>query len=245
MRGDGRRCGEPLDALGRHALVCGCGAGRLARHNDLRDTLGAVIAQTTGDAPAKEVAVPAWSTPTATAVLDLALAGTNEFVDVTVTYPHQRGSSTSDGAAARLAEDAKRRKYPGARLVPAAWEVLGRVGEPLAAFLRRLHRGTLAERAEGMADAWGSLSAALQRGNANMIAAAARTSYRAPPAAAAAPPAAQPAAPAPPAVAAGSAASAPDAVPPVAAAAPVAGAPAERPRIVRFAADTGTRSGPY
>ena len=156
-------------------MCCPTEGGWVARHNALRDALQALVAARTGDTPAREVLVPAWRKDGEEAVLDLALADTGEFIDVTVCHPCHRGSADNDGAAARAAEERQRARYPGGRLVPAALETHGRAGEPLAAFLRRLHGGlSLAERAAGMADAWATLSATLQRGNANLLAMAGR-----------------------------------------------------------------------
>jgi len=113
----------------------------------------------------------------------LALADTGEYIDVTVCYPNQRASATNDGAACRAAEERKRARYPHGRLVPAALEALGRPGDALVAFVRRLHRHLpLRERAAGVADAWATLSAALQRGNANLVASAGRPARLLPPA---------------------------------------------------------------
>ena len=57
---NGTICGETLDKWGWHALKCGCGCSRTARHDGLQDWNGAHHAETTCDSVGKEQRVTAW-----------------------------------------------------------------------------------------------------------------------------------------------------------------------------------------
>jgi hypothetical protein len=141
----------------------------------IRDALARIIEELTGARPAKEVLAPQWQVRGKDALLDLRLIHDDLWVDVTVAYPYCAAAASRDGAAALLAEAEKRKKYPGASLIPCAMEAQGRFGEAFLAFLRRLVRQLEpAERNERLRDAYQSLSAALQRGNALILASAAR-----------------------------------------------------------------------
>ena len=59
-RQDGSVCGEALDCFGAHALKCGIGASRTARHNRLRDYLAKFIKELSGQAAECEQRVPPW-----------------------------------------------------------------------------------------------------------------------------------------------------------------------------------------
>ena len=97
------------------------------------------------------------------------------WLDVTVALPQAAGAINQDGAAAALAEKAKLRKYPGGRLVPCAVEAHGRFGESFLAYLRRLVRHSPKdEKQNHLTDIYKSIAAALHRGNALLVASAAR-----------------------------------------------------------------------
>ena len=105
-------CLKPSDSLGDHAVMCGTGGERIARHNFLRDALFETAASA-GLAPSKEgrallpgnqrrpadVLIPHWS------------GGRDGALDVTVTHPLQdltrAGEAAQAGHALTVAYDKK------------------------------------------------------------------------------------------------------------------------------------------
>jgi hypothetical protein len=141
----------------------------------LRGCLARIVAEATGTQPAIEAAAPHWIRHGAEAILDIRLLDLDVWLDVTVAYPATPSSLASDGAPSRNAEEMKRRRYPGPRLVPCALESHGRMGDCFDAFLRSLFKHLdREERSEAIMDARQRISAALWKGNALLIATAAR-----------------------------------------------------------------------
>ena len=84
----------------------------------------------------------------------------------------QRGAADRDGAAAKVAADHKRRKYPNIDVIPFVLEDHGRLGADAVAFLQRVAPGDLQKRSQAMRDIYHALSATLQRHQADAIIAA-------------------------------------------------------------------------
>ena len=187
-RRDGRLCGEPLDARGRHALKCECGPTRDGRHDGLRDVAARLHAKITGYVACTEQRVIAWDRVNPQtglleeARLDVATRdaanGRPIFLDAMVTCAHcgyaprQRARAGKDGAAAADAVRSKRLRYPpeGGELVPLIFETGGRPAEETLAYVRSLGaQAGVAERGLLVRSVWQQLSVALQSGNAEML----------------------------------------------------------------------------
>jgi hypothetical protein len=193
-RSDGRICGAPLDARGRHARMCGIGGGYVARHNRLRDWAAATHTKCTGLPAVIEQRVPEWDTvdletgELQAAILDVAFSdprtGRRLLGDVVVKEAFSvdaatlRSRARRDGKAAADAAASKRRRYPlgGASLVPLPFETGGRPGEDTIGFVRRcgaawaaLHGEDDAEKQVATSQLWQECSTLLQLGNAELI----------------------------------------------------------------------------
>ena len=146
----GGRCGEALDRRGDHLATCKFGGHKTLRHSRLVLSLRGILRESGAAVHGREVPVPAWRRQDGTgARLDIAYStgGAVCHVDVTVSHPRARKyrarAAAEDGAAAKLAERAKRLRYPAvaaAGLLPAepsAVETFGRLGP---AALELLHK---------------------------------------------------------------------------------------------------------
>ena len=144
---DGTPCNGTADAYGRHTLCCSYGGFMVKRHNTLRDT----IARALREAGICDIGVEPWVRPPngpGNPGLRADLRCTDSdgqwaFLDLTVVHPAsqqslQAGGAHAQGTAARLAEQAKRRKYNGiAGFQPLGFEVSGSMGESTRKWLSR------------------------------------------------------------------------------------------------------------
>ena len=149
------RCGRHLDVFGDHAVTCRKGGGFYRAHGSVARTLAAWARESDAEVYA-EVVVPELlaGTPGADdaveARLDLHIWGPSPhpcewFVDTTVVHPWAvrcREAWQSAGHASRAAEAKKIERYGqgsgGIRVVPAALESFGRLGEGFALLVRQL-----------------------------------------------------------------------------------------------------------
>ena len=177
-------CLRPSDALGDHAMCCGTGGERIARHNHLRDAVFDTAAAA-GLGPVKEgrFLLPGCDRRPADVLLPNWAQGKDAALDVTVVTPLQQETmaqaATTPGHALtfayerkiRGAEEACRRQ--GIAFIPLAAESFGGwhgVGEremrKLGAALAR-HTGQ--DEGEAVHHLWGRLGVLLQRGNAAIL----------------------------------------------------------------------------
>ena len=176
------------DPDGWHALKCGVGGSRDARHDALRDWHSAAHTALTGCPAPTEQRVPAWDRVDPTtgrleeAVLDLSLRDPAEgrlvHVDWSVTCEHsdyaprRHARAHKDGLAASHMVEVKRARYPtgGGELVPLVFEAGGRPSDEAAAFIRSYgHELADDERAAVVGGFWRRLSRKLQIGNAEIV----------------------------------------------------------------------------
>ncbi|CAK0841389.1 unnamed protein product [Prorocentrum cordatum] len=136
---DGTLCAGAVDTNGRHALCCSYGGFAVKRRNNLRDT----IARTLREAGIRDIAVEPWIRPPTgpgNPGLRADLGCTDSdgqwaYLDLAIVHPAsqqslQAGGAHAQGTAARLAEQAKRRKCNGvAGFQPLGFEVSGAMGE--------------------------------------------------------------------------------------------------------------------
>ena len=179
-------CTGLLDPLGIHALLCLKGGCVVRRHNALRDILALLIkaSDVYSDVTLEQIIPQASSKLDAPRLDIVAYGGPNGTtrLDVTVGVPSspaglRAGAATQTGAAARVLESAKRRKYPGTHVSPFALEAYGHLGETALSFLRTLARHLpFAERGPYLAKAHQAISATLQRENAKSMILAMRNS---------------------------------------------------------------------
>ncbi|KAF0290804.1 Ubiquitin carboxyl-terminal hydrolase 2 [Amphibalanus amphitrite] len=174
------RCGSPADVKGHHALTCQFSAGRLPRHTALNDIVRRALS-TAG--------IPAQLEPYG---VD---RGDGKRPDGMTIYPfsHGRclvwdatcvntfadsrlgGAALKSGAAAKKAEDEKRRKYAQLtqrfRFEPVAFETDGACGPTTRAFLQELGAKMAAVTGDQreMEWLWQRLSIAIVRGNAASV----------------------------------------------------------------------------
>ncbi|CAK0905146.1 unnamed protein product, partial [Prorocentrum cordatum] len=135
---DGTLCAGTVDTNGRHALCCSYG-GFMVRRDNLRDT----VARALREAGICDIAVERWIRPPAgpgnpglRADLRCTDSG-GQWADLDLAIVHpasqqslQAGGAHAQGTAARLAEQAKRRKYNRvAGFQPLGFEVSGAMGE--------------------------------------------------------------------------------------------------------------------
>ena len=129
-------CDQPSDILGDHALVCGFGGERIARHNFLRDALHET-AVAAGLAPTKEgrALIPGTNLRPADIFIPHWAGGRDAALDVTVTHPLQdrtrAGAATTPGHAMNIAYDRKvagageQCRQQGIAFIPVVAESLG------------------------------------------------------------------------------------------------------------------------
>ena len=129
-------CDHPSDVLGDHALVCGFGGERIARHNLLRDALHQTAAAA-GLAPTREgrALIPGTMMRPADVFIPHWDGGRDAALDVTVTHPLQdrtrAGAANQPGYALNLAYDRKMAgahehcRQQGIAFIPVAAESLG------------------------------------------------------------------------------------------------------------------------
>ena len=177
-------CLRPSDTYGDHAMSCGTGGERIARHNHLRDALFEMAASA-ALAPTKEgrFLLPGDDRRPADVFIPYWAGGRDAALDVTVVNPLQAatmaGAATTPGHALtyaytrkmRGAEDDCRRQ--GIAFLPLAVESLGgwhgaaeREVKKLTAALAR-HTGQ--EETQACRHSWGRLGILLQRGNAAIL----------------------------------------------------------------------------
>ena len=177
-------CLRHSDALGDHAMSCGCGGERISRHNQLRDAIYET-AVAGGLGPTKEgrFLIPGADRRPADVLVPHWAAGRDAALDVTVVNPLQAatvaGAATTPGHALTFAHNRKLRgaeeecRQQGIAFLPMAAESL--VGWHPAAEreVRKLgaalsgHTGQ--EESEAQRHLWGRLGILLQRGNAAIL----------------------------------------------------------------------------
>ena len=177
-------CLRPSDILGDHAMCCGTGGERIARHNHLRDAVFETAAAA-GLGPVKEgrFLLPGCDRRPADVLVPNWAQGRDAALDVTVVTPLQQETmalaATTPGHALtfayerkiRGAEEACRRQ--GIAFIPLAAESFGgwhgageREVRKLGAALAR-HTGQ--DESEAVHHLWGRLGVLLQRGNAAIL----------------------------------------------------------------------------
>ena len=154
----GVACGAMLDRKGYHIAVCKCGGLKTYRHSRVVAAVRGILRESRATVHPCEVSVPAWRRADGTgARLDISFrtGGQQHYVDVTLRHPcaqkYLRRAAVVDGAAAAVAEQAKRTRYPAVpdagltAVVPFAIETFGRLG-PSALDLLHEARQRVAER---------------------------------------------------------------------------------------------------
>ena len=87
----------------------------------------------------------------------------------TICLASRRSRAARDGAAAAMAEDGKRLRYPGPNLAPFVVEFLGRPGEDAKSLLRSFAPSDPVERAHVLGSAWQTLSVLIQAAHAEQL----------------------------------------------------------------------------
>ena len=178
-------CRRLSDVLGDHAMSCGTGGERIARHNHLRDAIFA-LASAAGLAPIKEgrFLLPGDDRRPADVFIPYWAGGLDAALDVTVVNPLQdatlAGASTSPGHALTFAHDRKVRgaeedcRRQGIAFLPLAVESFGGWHDSAQREVKKvavaLARHTGQEEAEACHHAWSRLGILLQRGNSAILA---------------------------------------------------------------------------
>jgi hypothetical protein len=170
-KGNTNACGQVCDSKGHHLICCAAGGCLVRRHDELVATIQRLLKDWGCTHIMLEVPMTedlgrmdlVFTTPT----------GVTMHLDATIWHAASQqalraGSACKDGVAAHLAVQAKYRKYPNVKLVPAALETGGRVSEPFLRLVRSLAPWGKTRTTE-MAMAWQLISAALQRENARSI----------------------------------------------------------------------------
>ena len=145
-------CGVALDAHGDHAVTCQSGPWGHVRHETLADCM-CEICGTTGATAVREMYIEELRSAKSDAVLDVWSTGSywirDQLIDVTARHPcavsYRSKAATTDGAAARIAEDDKQRRYPpsgGVAVTTFAAETFGRLGLEAEALLGELAAAT-------------------------------------------------------------------------------------------------------
>ena len=178
-------CHRFSDALGNHAMCCGSGGERIARHNHLRDHLHDTAAAA-GLGPVREVRflIPGQDSRPADVLLPHWIAGQDAAMDVTVVNPCQVatvvGAATTAGHALQHAYTRKVRgsaeacQAQGVTFLPIVVESFGGWHEAAVREVERLGaamaRQSGQEEEEAVRHLWGKLGMLLQRGNAAILA---------------------------------------------------------------------------
>ena len=138
-----------LDEKAHHAISCPTGGGVVERHDSLRDVVAANLQKDKGfDCVRTEQVIPGAATGIDAPRLDIvATDGSGEIVSFDMTIASavtptaiEAGSAKKPGAAARLLEMVKRRKYNNIDVVPLAIEAHGRMGNSSLELLKKLGR---------------------------------------------------------------------------------------------------------
>ena len=170
----GAVCGQPLDADGLHACLCGTGGGVVKRHDAVLRSLATLITRVTGAA----VQIERRTTELRRIfrgriqegqmdIITTDLAGARLYIDVTIVSSvvahayHLAQAAIKPSYAAGRAEFGKRQRYPTNNILPFAMEIGGRPGPSALRFIRQLFRTPGADRTIQIADAWSTLSTAL------------------------------------------------------------------------------------
>ena len=173
-------CLKQSDVLGDHAMCCGTGGERIARHNHLRDAIFDTAAAA-GPGPVKEgrFLLPGCDRRPADVLLHNWAQGRDAALDVTVVTPMRQDlveqAATNPGHALSAKYDEKLNgaeelcRRQGMAFFPLAAETFGwwhRVGEREVKKLgSALARHTGQEEGEAVHHLWGRLAILLQRGN--------------------------------------------------------------------------------
>ena len=182
IKPNGDICGIELDARGVHAASCPSGGWRVRKHNAAVRSLGA-WAEEHGAEVCYEQHVPTANT-NCEARLDLIIHHEKlrqpALIDVTIVNAAvaeyiSRGSSTTDGAAADIAEGSKHRKYPGATIIPFAIEDHGRLGEAAMRLIRQLAPADAGMRSRAVKDLYRRIGGVVQKLSADAVVTAMRT----------------------------------------------------------------------
>ena len=170
----GAVCGQPLDADGLHACLCGTGGGVIKRHDAVLRALAGLITRVTGAA----VQIERRTTELRRIfrgriqegqmdILTTDFTGSRLYIDVTIVSSvvahahHLAQAANKPSYAAMRAEFGKRQRYPTDNILPFAMEIGGRPGPSALRFIRQLFRTPGADRTLQIADAWSTLSTAL------------------------------------------------------------------------------------
>ena len=156
-RKGGPCCGALLDADGMHAAHCEVGGHVLDRHDDtvsllarkLRDDCGSIVGV---EQRRPELDYRNDQGDVVEARMDLVVTLQGKICLLDVTYADVRTADAGrlaarlrrDGAAARMAEDRKRRRY-GASVIPIVFESGGRLGEAGRRWLKKAYRAAGAQ----------------------------------------------------------------------------------------------------
>ena len=178
-------CHRLSDRQGNHAMCCGSGGERIARHNHLRDHLHDTAAAA-GLGPVREVRflIPGEDSRPADVLLPHWSAGQDAAMDVTVVNPLQvatvEGAATEAGHALTFAFNRKMRgtseacQRQGVTFLPLVVESYGGWHETAVREVERvaaaLARQSGQEEEEAVRHLWGKLGILLQRGNAAILA---------------------------------------------------------------------------
>ena len=177
-------CLKQSDILGDHAMNCGTGGERIARHNHLRDAIFETASQA-GLGPVKEgrFLLPGVDRRPADVLLPNWAAGKDVALDLTVINPLQEATvgeaANTPGHALTFAFQRKVRQVEeecrrvGISFLPLASESLGGWHEIASKEVRKLgsalSRHTGQEESEVIGHLWGRLGILLQRGNAAIL----------------------------------------------------------------------------
>ena len=171
-------CTAQQDPQGTHAICCKLGGHVVRRHDSIRDALADIITNLTGLTPHKEVIIPHAAPNRENPRLDIVTTnenGSHTYIDVsiaTATLPatiQHHNSHKSIPAAATLRANEKRRSYPGIPCTPFVLEAHGRADEAALHFIRTIAPKCPQTRSTTILSVWQTLSATLQRNNADAI----------------------------------------------------------------------------
>ena len=179
---DGSVCGAVLDPKGQHARSCAVG-GWLVRRHDAGCAVLKAWCEEVGCTVHEEVVLPHAAASRPEARMDLIIHAPRVAVpirvDLTVVSALSqdalaRGSARRAGTAAAAAENDKRARYPGLKMVPFVIEDHGRMGEDALALVRLLAPPLDVERSAAIRWLQQALGSVLQRHAADAVLAATR-----------------------------------------------------------------------